>query len=643
MLRLKQRQVFRGDQSVKERRGANINHHVVRLHRFLPFSTAHDQIYEEYQTGEDNLDLETVAISYAADAIRAGARCIVLTGDAGHGKTHMCRRLIEEAFLGYDGVAAREHLRSHCDGSLAIPPAAGRAGVKLRVHKDLSEMKPPSRAAAFLEAHGDREDEALVICANEGRLRAIVSSEGAGVRCHEIAGLFQRSFERGVTATPSGKIHIVNLNYQSIAANPAERGSLLRRVLESWIGDGRRWGERSCGTCIHEPRCPIRRNRAMLAEAGELSAKRVERMQQLFEVVERLGYVITVREMLMLVAYLITGGLSCRDVDKKLASGAPEVGWQAKWAYYNLLFSPPPNVPADRVEKGIPVLATVRRLDPGAVAIRRIDERILNLGDVFDRGELDLQFIVSTGGNQLKVDASLGIDDFNGNPQSKADVAREAEAAALAVAALRRRAFYDDIQSDGSVMSRLGFRHGDVFLRLLQDALPAPEKVKVKNTIIAGLHAIQGLRMPRTETTLHLVDPAFGRASADAAIIARQVPGSMINLQPASRAWIGGGEEQWFLPHSVDWIDRAVVLTVDEKLGELRDLALDLLSFECVGRAASGYVDENFYANEIRRIRTFLGQLAERGRGDDGQISVFMSGRLQNVSLDMDVIQVGGQ
>lgn len=629
---------------MRERRGANINTHVVRLHRFLPFSTAHDQIYEEYQTGEDNLDLETVAISYAVEAIKSGARCVILTGDAGHGKTHMCRRLIEEALLGYDGIAAREHLRRHCDGTFPIPPAAGRSGVKLRLHKDLSEMKPPSRAAEFLEAHREGDDEALVVCANEGRLRAIISSEGAGPMCNSIAELFRESFDKGVTANANGRVHIINLNYQSVAAeNQRTPGSLLGRVLDSWVGDGRRWGEKSCGTCIHENVCPIRRNRALLAEEGDLTRTRIRRLQELFEVVERLGYVVTIREMLMLVAYLITGGLTCREVDQKLAGGTEEIGWQPTWAYYNLLFSPPSNLPPERVEKGIPVLAAIRRLDPGAIAIRHIDESILNLGNVFDAGQLDLQFNVAIGGRRQTVDAALGIDDFNGNPQTKADLVREAEATRLAVSALRRRAFFDEARGEGSVMARLGFRYGDVFLDLLRDKMSPPEKVKVKNTIVAGLHAIQGLRIPRTEATLYLVDPAFGKASADAAIIARQLPGSMINLRSASKAWLGGSDAKWFLPKSVDWIDRAVVLTVDESLGELRDLALDLLSFECIGRAASGYVNEEFYANEIRRVRTFLGQLAEKGRGEHAQISVFMDGRLQNVSLDMDVIQVGGQ
>lgn len=623
---------------------ASTNSHVVRLHRFLPFSAAHDQIYEEYQTGEDNLDLETVAISYAVSAIRSGARCVILTGDAGHGKTHMCRRLLEGELLGYNSDQARKYLQESCDGSIAIAPVEGSLSPALRIHKDLSEIQPPSRAARFLEELGANLGESLVVCANEGRLRAIVSSGEAGAVCAEISALFKKSFLRGITADAASGIHIINLNYQSVAAKAAHRsGSLLKRVLRAWVGDGRRWGDQSCGACTHENQCPIRRNRTLLAEQGAASESRLRRLEEVFEVVERLGHVVTIREMLMLVAYLITGGLTCTDVDQRLSGTTPKLGWQHAWAFYNLLFRPPPNLPPDRADKGIPILAALRRLDPGAIAVREVDEQILNRGEVFEADQLDLQFLMTTGGKQAVVDAAFGIDDFNGNPQNRADLTREAEATGLAVSALRRRAFFDAIEGERSVMLRLGFRFGDTFLRLLEGNLEPHERVRIKNTIIAGLHAIQGLRIGRSETTLYLVDPAFGKASADAAIIARQIPSNRVNLLAASKAWHGGQEAEWFVPLSVDWIDRTVILQIDERLGELKTLSLDLLSLECVARAASGYVSEDFYANEIRHARTFLGQLAERGRNDAAQISIFMRGQLQNVSLDMGVIQVGGE
>ena len=218
----------------------------------------------------------------------------------------------------------------------------------------------------------------------------------------------------------------------------------------------------------------------------------------------------------------------------------------------------------------------------------------------------------------------------------------EADIVNSAVASLRRRSFFDNTGIAGSVMLNLGFKYGDLFVRLLQGDLQAHESVSIKNKIIAGLDSIQGLRVGKSETILYLVDPAFGKASADAAIISRQIPSSLVQLIPATQAWDAMSGTPWFLPRSVDWIDRSVVLRIAERSKPTKDLQLDLLSFECIARAASCYVSEDFYANEIRRVRTFLGQLAEDGSENMAQISVFMRGQLQNVSLDQGVIQVGG-
>jgi hypothetical protein len=140
---------------------------------------------------------------------------------------------------------------------------------------------------------------------------------------------------------------------------------------------------------------------------------------------------------------------------------------------------------------------------------------------------------------------------------------------------------------------------------------------------------------------LHLVDPAFGRASVDAAIIARRLPTSALTLIPSGEAWMRE-HRAWPIEKSVDWIDRFIVLRVEDASGDLADLQLDLLAFECLARAASGLVSEDFYASQLRRVRSFLGTLADRGKAGEPQVSLFINGAVQNVSLDMGVVQVGG-
>jgi hypothetical protein len=628
--------------STEQKKLPRVNGHVARLNRFLPFSVSHDQIYEEYQTDENGLSLETEAYVYIQRALDSGAKCIVLTGDAGHGKTHLCRKILEK-HLGYGLSESRSLLLSHCDGQKSIAPheSRGHIGPKpLRIHKDFSEIDIQS-ARDFIEFYGDSPNEALVICANEGRLRAVINDSKAGKVCENLREIFQKSFKTGLSSQ-DGQMHIVNLNFQSVASRShSVEKSLVRRTLREWVIDGRRWNS-SCGSCSLSDNCPIKKNRDLLGDDGDVSGTRIEGIERLFATVERLGHVITIREMLMLTAYMITGGLTCEKVKTKIEKH-PSKGWQHEYAYYNLLFRGPTAIPEDRLHKGIPILTHICRLDPGKTARRTIDDRLLNLGGVFPSGQLDLLFEIQFGTKVKIIDSSNGIDDVIGSPQSRTDLSRESDSVRKVVAGLRRRSFFDEAKDAKDMLSRMGFRYGDDFLAMLEGEMLPQSKVKLKNLLVAGLHGIQGLRLSLTETTLYLVDPAFGRANADASIIARQIPTQDITILSEQLAW-NTDESTWALSKSVDWTDRTIVVRIEEKTGPHHkvEIAFDLMDFECVARSASGYISEGFYAHKMRRIRTFLGKIAERGRGIDGQISLFIDGKVNSVSIDIGVIQVSG-
>ena len=68
---------------------------------------------------------------------------------------------------------------------------------------------------------------------------------------------------------------------------------------------------------------------------------------------------------------------------------------------------------------------------------------------------------------------------------------------------------------------------------------------------------------------------------------------------------------------------------------------IDLMLYDCIARAGSGYVAEEFYAHDLRRVRTFLGGLARLHESDDDEISLFSHGKIYSLSIDDGVIQVG--
>ena len=614
-----------------------INSHVTRLNRFLPFTVVFDQIFEEYQD-DSSLSLATVALDYAKKAVKANAKCIVLTGDAGHGKTHLCRRLIEEV-LGYSSSEARTLLRESCNGDFVLLPKNGVEGAKLRIHKDFSELGIDKAAHLIETVSAQINTETLVVCANEGRLRAVIGSSFAGETCQKIKDQFRTSFTTGLSSE-DGLIHIINLNFQSVASQKiGDAKSLLRRALDSWLFDNRRWPETSCGSCQYEKSCPIRHNRRLLVDDGTLSASRIERLEELCQCVERLGHVITIRERLMFVSFLITGGPPFEMIKKKIGDASESIGWQSSWAFYNLLFDLPNGISHDQLYKGIPLMNVFRRLDPGRIASRSVDERVLNVGSMFQENQIDLQFSINVDRRHKVIDGARGIEEFLGNPQSRAELSKEADLLTRPVRALRRRAFFDDGEASGTLMKRLGFRHGDSFLDLLNGKLDNPKLIRLKSELVLGLHAIQGLRLANADTVLHLVDPAFGRSNTDTAIIARRIPSAQISLLRAKDAW--NQESDWEVKSSVDWIDRVIVVRVDEGEGEHSNMQLDLLSFEAILRSGTGHVSEDFYALEIRRIRAFLGRLAAKGRSGTGEIVLFRSGIFQAISIDTGMIQVG--
>ena len=616
-----------------------VNSHVTRLNRHLPFTTSGDQIFEEYQKDADALDIETRAQNYLLHAVESSAQLIILTGDAGHGKTHLCRRLLEKYFA-FSSSKARELLLNKCDGIEKINDVSTSSKKKsLRIHKDLSELSI-SEATKFIDGVILDDESVTIICANEGRLRSVISQGNSGI-ARGIREVFAGSFDTGL-CTLDGKLHIINLNFQSIAGVEGVRKSILGTTIKKWAEDGGKWNK-SCGSCSSQARCPIYKNRELLSDqTSNAGLLRLSRLEDLFATVERLGRVVTVREALMTVAYFLTGGLTCEDVHEKCRTNKSN-GWQFEYAFYNLIFSNPSSIPLGWLTKRIPVLSQILKLDPGKKAIRVVDDRLLNEANVFKHHELDLNFKLFLEGNHKNIDAANGIDDINTNPSNKKERQQEADQITKVITSLRRRAFFDDDIIHGSLLDRLGFKFGDIFNEILSGGLTSQKTILYKSQLLAGLHMIQGVRLTSKTNFLYLVDPAFGKATADSAIISRQIPSNQIQLMPMKDGWNLSEEQlESSLFSSVNWIDRYVIVRCDGGKSGHDDLALDLMAFECVLKAGKGYVAEEFYAHDFQRIRNFLARIAEKGRSEDGQINLFMSGQIYSVSLDEKIIQVNG-
>ena len=592
-------------QAVAEREPTyQVNRTVTELGHYLPFDAAAGNLYEEHINVRQPLEFDTVALEFIRDlAGDARASMVVLTGNAGHGKTHLCRRLLSSAH-----ADPREIMRLMGDDllgeNLLTMPQATRG---VRIIKDLSELSPPAAAERLEELLADSQSLAIV-CANEGRLRHVVSLRPS-------LGILVDTLEAGIREGATSidpEVHVVNLNYQAVT--PHTRAAFFDVALDHWLSHGNRW--RKCQQCLAADTCPILANRAALSmspEARKASRPVRDALRHLVRLAEQSGYVLTIREGLIFVAFLITGGLKCEDVHARHRSG--KLGG---FDFLDSLFSRQ-LAPNELAQLGI--LQRIRRFDPGKTAIRSIDERL--------HRELDR---AGRLGNAI-------LEVGSRPPSTRDQLRREQSEHRECLRQARRLDYFSpEGHNDISLSQRLGLVHHRDFLDLQSRAISDSRMLEILDELVAGLHVVQGIRVTGEGSgVLFLVDPAFSRSANRSAVIAFQYDQRALELVGEAEYWKQtNGDPQ--LLEAVDWLDRQVVLAhrAEEQATPNLVLEFDLLQFEFVMRSASGVVFEEFNAAERKRIVSRLAKLAEENRQATRDIKVMEGGTLRRLILERD-------
>ena len=294
-----------------------INQHVARLRRFQPFQTdSAELVYEHTDPNEPHF--ETATLPFLVELIeRSTVRLVVLTGDAGHGKTSLCARLLER--LGHEPEEALRMIREL--GTATGPIATTRTGRELRLLTDLSELSPEDAGRLLADLVYPADNAVAIVCANEGHLRNSVTADPTG-KSRIVIDTLESGISRGVVAGPDLGVHVINMNFQSTA--PDGREGLTDWATGAWV-DGRRW--RSCQKCDAQDVCPIFDNFRSLADSDS-GATRRRGIRALFATAERMGAVITTRQALAVIAFAITGGLVCEDVHRRYNRDRTGTSWQ---------------------------------------------------------------------------------------------------------------------------------------------------------------------------------------------------------------------------------------------------------------------------------------------------------------------------
>ncbi|SDP61415.1 hypothetical protein [Desulforhopalus singaporensis] len=605
------------------------NSHVERLVNFIPFGPGISEIVTELQKETQKLDIKTQAIDFVTKIVKEKSKAlIVLTGNAGHGKTYICQKILMSV-LGMSDQDAKKALRNQHLGDRGLESPTSSCDT-IRIFKDMSELDSKT-AALCLHESLDQNRCVTIACVNEGKLREILSIDNADEypNLNKINCALASCVDEGFTGFED-ELFFVNLNFQSVVANGRNsKKSFLEEAFQSWLNDERSWS--SCKDCIAMAQgCPIYNNRNLLTmkasgESGAIGEKRARGIIHLFKMAELFGQTITVREMLIVLAYIVTGHLDCSKVHERFNKQKKQ-GWQSEFAFYHNVFAE--NLQESQLDK-VPLLRCFRKFDPSRIARREVDDRFI-LGFDIDTKQSDLFFIYKDDCyNALEQGTGLLVTSSGSEAGSE-----EADLMLQAIKRLRRRDFFDlwtleslsEVQELKERAKRIGYSSlaDMVWLTTRSKDEDKQRLVRIKNDIVAGLHAIQGLSPWNEKTNLLVTHPAFARLQRKVNLINGTVTADKIKFLKRCEVWerklasdrlglIG-------VDDTVDYIEREVVLSVEDE-----ELPLNLERFEYLRKAGLGYLSRVFFQTDIRRILNFLAKVAVKIEQKDDSNNIIIS------------------
>ena len=599
-----------------------VNKHVQRIRRYQPFDVdASEMIYEQAdQADRTQSPYPVVTLEYLVSAIeQPTTKTIVLTGDAGHGKTSLCANLLAELRMGGETVLSdvrrtvfNELLK---DGDAGRPVALTRSGRPLYILRDLSELSLQAGARKLVELLDPPDKGVAIICANEGQLRKCVAEDdnldrGGTGRAKVLVKTLTNGIARGQVSDPDGAVTVINLNYQSVAAD-SRTGGFVPWVLRQWTTpQWSRW--KACETCDAREVCPILANRNELNDATHGPQRRAA-VRELFAAAERAGAVVTTRQALSVISYMITGGLSCEDVHAKYQRSHSNKLWQAPHLYHQALFG---DHLTQQQRHRVPAFLTLRKLDPGKVSRRQVDDRLdPDTAGRFPPGDPKsyLQKARTTRDAQKQAEQLRGLYTF-----------------------LRRADFFNSIDSKDR-FARMGLQAGDDFVTVQNDRGDLAD-TSVRDRFLKGLEAVQGIHRPGSNPDFLVLDPAFFAQRARAAVISRRVSSKNVEVVDQVTQWQKEGRTGDIpgMRNAVEWLNRSIFIRIPAVTpGEgAVSVEVDLLRFELLTRWAAGLRSETQHEAEIRGLTGSLADLADSLNKDD-EIQVLVGNVMRKLMIDV--------
>ncbi|MET7796702.1 methylation-associated defense system protein kinase MAD6 [Streptomyces decoyicus] len=435
------------------------------------------------------------------DVLNGLHRLVVITGNAGDGKTAFLEHLADEARRrgahfgeprtnGDDFTLDGRSFHTNHDGS-----------------QDEGDTDNDTVLDTFLAPYQGEDPDAWpdgqtrLIAVNEGRLVDFTTRHED--RYPLLAAIVREGLSTGRTADG---VAIVNLNARDVLADPEGTGSIMHRMVAA-LTDERQW--EACSACSLSPRCYALHN-ARTFSHPTAGAQVTERLATLYRMVHLRGRLhVTLRDLRSALAYTLTSGRDCAQIQSLYASDAPDARQDILDSLYFTSWTGTHTGQAASGElrpgERDRLLGQLRELDVASVPDPQLDRRLDYTGPAaghtlvsFDqRGDLDERLLT---------------EQFRALPRTHLADRAQISAHRAYLAAARRR-FYFESLDDARWTSLLPYQAADRFVRLLAAGQPGPEELA---RLIEAVN--RGEDMPR----------ALGRAGEALALQVRAVRGGTV-------------------------------------------------------------------------------------------------------------------
>ena len=563
------------------------------LRRYGPIPRA-DNMYDERILGAakraaiDPIRFDQPIRSKVCDSFSAGdPSSVILTGEAGDGKTHLCREVWETLGGSPDAWGKEEHV------TIALPGTAAT----VHIIKDLSAWVPPQETGwpqqklALLQRFSRSLFETdrtgyFLIAANDGQLvetwRRLPDSDEV-IKARE---LFETLLVEERTAEGG-----VPLRFFNLSRTPSAQ--LLQLALNAFLSH-EAWRRCSAATDAPEdfwgPECPIRRNYEIL------STQLVQtRLLQLFRLCDHNGLHVPIRQILLLLANAVLGHPDSKD-RLMVAADVPKIiaaGSRSKASIYNNIFGG--NL-SEGQRDAIPVFNHLGRFRIGYETTNRIDN-LLIFGDA--NPELHDQFQQFLGN-----DPFYGADSNYRKAQwdyiESGDEGEAKTRGFLEQLIAQRRALFFKIppeqEDDLHLWELTVFQFAGEYLDQVVDVLAAAKKVglSILSRLVRGLNRIFVGMLVRSDRELFLATSlAFSNAKVS----------RMLEERISVKRRLGERVEIGCLPNGTPCLNVALSDEV------IRTFRLNLTRYEFLSRVAEGALPNSFSKECYEDLLAFKSQL----------------------------------